>query len=195
MPEQLDLIAASVQYYSFQLCPHLLWSHEANPTVIHEDHSHHGHAERTCYKVGLDGRSGQPASALPCPAGRSGPWSRRTGAPMASATGRDRTPRSALGPCRNGPLSASAVTNGRERFGETAGRRPSSSGSCDDAGGRFGLWSRGSAASPRCGGWRGNDAAAPSGRPARRAESPPRLRCASDSRRRRARSQCRAPDR
>jgi hypothetical protein len=47
---------------------------------------------------------------------------------MASATGRDRTPRSALGPCRNGPLSASAVTNGRERFGGTAGRRPSSSG-------------------------------------------------------------------
>ena len=32
-------------------------------------------------------------SALPCPAGRSGPWSRRTGAPMASATGRDRNPR------------------------------------------------------------------------------------------------------
>ena len=27
------------------------------------------------------------ASALPCPAGRSGPWSRRTGAPEASATG------------------------------------------------------------------------------------------------------------
>jgi hypothetical protein len=33
-----------------------------------------------------------PASALPYPAGRSGPWSRRTGAPKASATGRDRTP-------------------------------------------------------------------------------------------------------
>jgi hypothetical protein len=31
------------------------------------------------------------ASALPCPAGRSGPWSRRTGAPEASATRRDRT--------------------------------------------------------------------------------------------------------
>jgi hypothetical protein len=34
-------------------------------------------------------------SALPCPAGRSVPDRRRTGAPKASATGRDRT----LGPC------------------------------------------------------------------------------------------------
>jgi hypothetical protein len=31
-------------------------------------------------------------SALPCPAGQSGPWSRRTGAPEASATRRDRIP-------------------------------------------------------------------------------------------------------
>jgi hypothetical protein len=32
------------------------------------------------------------ASTLPCPAGRSGPWSRRTGAPKTSATRRDRSP-------------------------------------------------------------------------------------------------------
>jgi hypothetical protein len=31
-------------------------------------------------------------SALPCPAGRSGPWPPRTGAPKASATRRDRNP-------------------------------------------------------------------------------------------------------
>jgi hypothetical protein len=31
-------------------------------------------------------------SALPCPAGRSGPWPRRTGAPQASATRQDRNP-------------------------------------------------------------------------------------------------------
>jgi hypothetical protein len=43
--------------------------------------------------------------ALPCPAGPIDPWSRRTGAPEASATGRDRSqlrsgwPWSVLGPC------------------------------------------------------------------------------------------------
>jgi hypothetical protein len=40
-------------------------------------------------------------SALPCPAGRSVPGSRRTGAPEASATRRDRSPpwRGGAGPC------------------------------------------------------------------------------------------------
>jgi hypothetical protein len=52
------------------------------------------------------------------------------------------TARSALGPCRNGLVRASAVTSGRQRFRETAGRRPSGSFSWDDARGRFGLWSR-----------------------------------------------------
>jgi hypothetical protein len=51
-------------------------------------------------------------------------------------------PRSALGPCRNGRARASAVTHGRQRFGRTAGHRPSRSSSRDDAEGRFGLWSR-----------------------------------------------------
>lgn len=51
-------------------------------------------------------------------------------------------PRSALGPCRNGRVRALAVTNGHRRLTETAGRRPSSSRSRDDASGRFRLWSR-----------------------------------------------------
>jgi hypothetical protein len=55
------------------------------------------------------------ASALPCPADRSGPWSRRTGAPQASAAGRDRTPRSALGPWRTGTTGARMVTSGHQR--------------------------------------------------------------------------------
>jgi hypothetical protein len=50
--------------------------------------------------------------------------------------------RSALGPCRNGLARASAVTSDRQRFRETAGHRSSISCSWDDAGGRFGLWSR-----------------------------------------------------
>jgi hypothetical protein len=50
--------------------------------------------------------------------------------------------RSALGPCHNGRVRASAVTSGHRRCRGTAGRRPSSSRSWDDAGGRFGLWSR-----------------------------------------------------
>jgi hypothetical protein len=50
--------------------------------------------------------------------------------------------RSALGPCRNGRARAAAVTNGRQRFGRTAGHRPSSSGSWDAACNRFRLWSR-----------------------------------------------------
>jgi hypothetical protein len=49
---------------------------------------------------------------------------------------------SALGPCHNGRVRASAVTNGHQRFGGLAGRLPSGSCSWDDAGGRFGLWSR-----------------------------------------------------
>jgi hypothetical protein len=51
-------------------------------------------------------------------------------------------PRSALGSCRNGRSRASAVTNGHQRSRGTAGRRPSSSNSSDDARGRFELWSR-----------------------------------------------------
>jgi hypothetical protein len=50
---------------------------------------------------------------------------------------------SALGPCRNGRVWASAVISGDRRFRGTAGHRLSSSGSWDDARGRFGLWSRG----------------------------------------------------
>jgi hypothetical protein len=47
--------------------------------------------------------------------------------------------RSVLGPCRNVPLPASAVTAGHRRFGETAGRRPSNSCSWDNAEKRFRL--------------------------------------------------------
>jgi hypothetical protein len=56
-------------------------------------------------------------------------------------------PESALGPCRNGPARAAAVTNRYQRFRETVGHRPSRSRSRDDASGRFGLWSRRSEAS------------------------------------------------
>jgi hypothetical protein len=42
------------------------------------------------------------ASALPCPTGRSGPWSRRTGAPEASATRRDRNLRGVVVLVRTG---------------------------------------------------------------------------------------------
>jgi hypothetical protein len=51
-------------------------------------------------------------------------------------------PRSALGPCRNGRVRASAVTSGHQRFRGSAGCHSSSSSSWDDASGRFGLWSR-----------------------------------------------------
>jgi hypothetical protein len=53
--------------------------------------------------------------------------------------------RSALGPCHNGRAWAWAVTNGRPRFGGTAGtagRRPFGSSSWENADGRFRLWSR-----------------------------------------------------
>jgi hypothetical protein len=50
--------------------------------------------------------------------------------------------RSVLGPCPSGPVRASSATSGHVRSRRTAGRRPSGSGSCDDANGRFGLWSR-----------------------------------------------------
>jgi hypothetical protein len=50
--------------------------------------------------------------------------------------------RSVLGPCRNRRVRAAAVTNGHKRSRESTGRRPSSSGSWDNAHGRFGLWSR-----------------------------------------------------
>jgi hypothetical protein len=50
--------------------------------------------------------------------------------------------RSALGPCHNSQARAWAVTNGRPRFGGTAGHGPFGSRSWDNADGRFGLWSR-----------------------------------------------------
>src|SRR5215207_568909 len=53
-----------------------------------------------------------------------------------------RCARSALGPCRNGPVWASAGTSGRQRFRGTAVHPTCSSCSWDDASGRFGLWSR-----------------------------------------------------
>jgi hypothetical protein len=61
---------------------------------------------------------------------------------VGSKLGKLRRARSALGPCHNGPAWAAAVANGRQRFGGTAGHRPRSSCSWDDAGGRFRLWSR-----------------------------------------------------
>ena len=82
-----------------------------------------------------------PASALPCPAGRSGPWSRRTGAPEASATGRDRTSVRA-GPWDVGTRGVRAVTNSRQGFTRTAGQRPSNSRSLNNASGRIRLWYR-----------------------------------------------------
>ena len=86
------------------------------------------------------GRS-RPASALPCPAGRSALVAKDQSADGVS----DRTgctSRSALGPCRNGPVGASAVANGHRWFGETAGRLASRPCSWDDAVERFRLWSR-----------------------------------------------------
>jgi hypothetical protein len=49
---------------------------------------------------------------------------------------------SASGPCHKGRARAWAVTNGRPRFGGTAGRGPFGSSSWDNADERFGLWSR-----------------------------------------------------
>jgi hypothetical protein len=60
-------------------------------------------------------------SALPYPAGRSGPWSRRTGAPMASATGRDRNPGPAHGLLTK-PSDAGRYSGGQQPVGER--RRP-----------------------------------------------------------------------
>jgi hypothetical protein len=55
-----------------------------------------------------------PCLALPCRAGRSGPWSRRTGAPEASATGRDRTPTgAALGPRATRATGTTTVIGGQ----------------------------------------------------------------------------------
>jgi hypothetical protein len=51
-----------------------------------------------------------------------GPWSRRTGAPVTSATGRDRSPRSVLGPWRTVITGARMVTSGHQRRGEPAGQ-------------------------------------------------------------------------
>jgi hypothetical protein len=59
-----------------------------------------------------------------------------------SATDGTEPPRSALGPCRSGPVGAAAVTIGHQRSRGPAGRRASGSRSWDDARGRFGLWSR-----------------------------------------------------
>ncbi len=47
-----------------------------------------------------------------------------------------------MGPCHTGRAGASAVTNVHAHSRRNAGRRPSGSGSRDDARGRFGLWSR-----------------------------------------------------
>jgi hypothetical protein len=54
----------------------------------------------------------------------------------------DRTPWSGLGPCCNGRAWAAAGTSGHQWSRGVPGRWPSRSCSCDDAGGRFGLWSR-----------------------------------------------------
>jgi hypothetical protein len=61
--------------------------------------------------------------------------SRRTGAPMASATGRDRSPRSALGPLRTGITGARMVTSGHQRRSGTSGRPAFKSGSSRNASG------------------------------------------------------------
>src|SRR5919198_3301712 len=50
--------------------------------------------------------------------------------------------RSALGPCHKGRARAQAATNGRPRFGGTAGRGPFGSSSWDNGDERFGLRSR-----------------------------------------------------
>jgi hypothetical protein len=65
--------------------------------------------------------------ALPCPAGRSGPWSRRTGAPEASATGRDWSHPPSWWPVRAGsaPHRKTAVLAGHERSRRVR-RNPSS---------------------------------------------------------------------
>jgi hypothetical protein len=89
----------------------------------------------------------------PCRSSGGGPYRERLGdnpkqvAEDRSARGvRDRTGpnpnRSALGPCRNGPVGALSVTNGHQRFRGTAGRRPSTSCSRDDASSHIRLWSR-----------------------------------------------------
>jgi hypothetical protein len=63
-----------------------------------------------------------------------GPWPRRTGAPQASATGRDRSelcswcPWSALGPCGIGNRWSSAGMGGHDRLRRSAGQRTFTSG-------------------------------------------------------------------
>jgi hypothetical protein len=88
-----------------------------------------------------------PASSLPCPAGPIGPWSRRTGAPGASATVRDRTPRSARGPWADwepqGHDRPPTVTRGEENPrvdwppGRPARITPGSESDCGPEGRRF----------------------------------------------------------
>src|SRR4029453_5193815 len=63
-----------------------------------------------------------------------GPWSRRTGAPQASATGRDRTPWSVLGPQPMGEPRTTVDKSGHRTLIETAGRHaygPLTSGGAD----------------------------------------------------------------
>jgi hypothetical protein len=84
----------------------------------------------------------QSAVSLGCPADRAGPYREGPEHQGVSATDGDRAPRSALGPCRNGRARASAVTNGRPRFGRTAGHGPFGSGSWANPAERFRLWSR-----------------------------------------------------
>jgi hypothetical protein len=85
------------------------------------------------------------ASALPCPADRSGPWSRRTGArrrPRPDGTGPlgPRWVRGAPGPQGHG--WSPAVTSGHQRRSGTAGRPAFKSGSSRKASSRIRLWSR-----------------------------------------------------
>jgi hypothetical protein len=92
----------------------------------------------------LSRRLGQEVPAiigLAVPGRPIGPWPRRTEAPQASATGRDRTPRSVLGPWRTGTTGARVVANGHDGKGATAGRLAFGSGSSRDASGRIRLWS------------------------------------------------------
>jgi hypothetical protein len=65
--------------------------HEANSPVLRDRPVMRGLVVGAV--VGIPGwhASGQGLSALPCPAGPSGPWPRRTGAPQASATGQSWT--------------------------------------------------------------------------------------------------------
>jgi hypothetical protein len=87
------------------------------------------------------GRLIEACIGLAVPGRPIGPWSRRTGAPQASATRRDRPPRSVLGPWRTGTTGARAVSNGHQRARGTPGQLDSGSGSSHDVSERIRLWS------------------------------------------------------